>query len=90
MLSEGDPVQFEAVPQDSNDNPYYCSWFASLIWKGKRPPFEEPIGLNTANILSVTGRRGSIGSTGKSLSVFWFGGGGGKGPTPFLKNEKKL
>ena len=65
MLSEGDPVQFEAVPQDSNDNPYYCSWFASLIWKGKRPPFEEPIGVNTSSILSVTGRRGSIGSTGK-------------------------
>jgi len=69
VLSEGDPVQFEAVPQDSNDNPYYCSWFASLIWKGKRPPFEEPIGLNTANILSVTGRRGSIGSTGSSESI---------------------
>jgi len=68
VLSEGDPVQFEAVPQESQDNPYYCSWFASLIWKGKRPPFEEPC-LNSANILSVTGRRGSIGSTGSSESI---------------------
>jgi len=69
VLSEGDPVQFEAVPQDASDNPYYCSWFASLIWKGKRPPFEEPAALNSANILSVTGRRGSIGSTGSSESI---------------------
>jgi hypothetical protein len=69
VLSEGDPVQFEAVPQDSSDNPYYCSWFASLIWKGKRPPCEEPAALNSANILSVTGRRGSIGSTGSSESI---------------------
>ena len=69
MLSEGDPFQFEAVPQDSNDNSYYCSWFASLIWKGKRPPFEEPVGLNTANMLSVTGGRGRISSTGSSESI---------------------
>jgi hypothetical protein len=34
VLTEGDPVQFEAVPQDSTDNPHFCSWFASLVWKG--------------------------------------------------------
>ena len=68
VLSDGDPVQFEAVPQDSQDNPYYCSWFASLVWKGKRPPFEDP-NLATGNTLSVVGRRGSIGSTGSSESI---------------------
>jgi len=69
VLSEGDPVQFEAVPQESADNPYYCSWFASLIWKGKRPPLEEASIMNSGNMLSVTGqRRGSIGSTGSSES----------------------
>ena len=68
VLSDGDPVQFEAVPQDSQDNPYYCSWFASLVWKGKRPPFEDP-NLASGNTLSVVGRRGSIGSTGSSESI---------------------
>ena len=68
VLSDGDPVQFEAVPQDSQDNPYYCSWFASLVWKGKRPPFEDP-NLTSGNTLSVVGRRGSIGSTGSSESI---------------------
>ena len=43
LFSEGDPVQFEAVPQEGNaDDPAssYCSWFATLVWKGKRPPVE--------------------------------------------------
>jgi len=67
VLAEGDPVQFEAVPQDSSDNPYYCSWFASLVWKGKRPPVDDNyIGVTSA--MSTSGRRGSIGSTGSSES----------------------
>jgi hypothetical protein len=35
LFSEGDPVQFEAVPQEGNaDDPAssYCSWFATLVW----------------------------------------------------------
>ena len=43
FYSEGDPVQFEAVPQEGNaDDPAssYCSWFATLVWKGKRPTVE--------------------------------------------------
>lgn len=59
FLSEGDPVQFEAVPQDSsnytNGGPgeennsssnFYCTWFANLVWKGKRPNVESS-GLST-------------------------------------------
>jgi hypothetical protein len=61
IISDGDPVQFEAVPQDAQDNPHFCSWFASLVWKGKKP-FEEN-GVTTGAV-GVTGRRGSIGSTG--------------------------
>jgi len=53
LLSEGDPVQFEAVPQGGDDAPLdedetganagnnYCSWFANLIWKGKRPQVDS-------------------------------------------------
>ena len=42
FLSEGDPVQFEAVPQDvvndeKTSNNSYCSWFANLVWKGRKP-----------------------------------------------------
>jgi len=66
VVSEGDPVQFEAVPQDSSDNPHYCSWFASLVWKGRKPFEESPIpGSTTAG---ASGRRGSIGSTGSTES----------------------
>jgi len=66
VLSEGDPVQFEAVPQDSSDNPHFCSWFASLVWKGRKP-FEENV-LPSTNSSGVAGRRGSIGSTGSTES----------------------
>lgn len=68
VLTDGDPVQFEAVPQEAGDNTYYCSWFASLVWKGKRPPFEDP-NMAGSNTLAVSGRRGSIGSTGSSESI---------------------
>ena len=55
VLTDGDPVQFEAVPQEAGDNTYYCSWFASLVWKGKRPPFEDP-NMAGSNTLAVSGR----------------------------------
>ena len=41
-----------------------------MVWKGKRPPFEDPsLASNSGNTLSVVGRRGSIGSTGSSESI---------------------
>jgi len=63
VLSDGDPVQFEAVPQDSSDNQHFCSWFANLVWKGRKPFEENPIPGSTP-VGGVAGRRGSIGSTG--------------------------
>ena len=72
VLSEGDEVQFEAVPQDSNDNSYYCSWFASLVHRGGRPGALETVAGLTAVSPQLhstqSGRRGSIGSTGSSES----------------------
>lgn len=59
-------MQFEAVPQDSSDNAYFCSWFASLVWKGRKPFEENPIPGSTS--VGVSGRRGSIGSTGSAES----------------------
>ncbi len=46
VLSEGDPVQFEAVAQDpaveeqqqqQQAAAYHCPWFAHMVWKGRRP-----------------------------------------------------
>jgi len=68
MLSLDDPVQFEAVPQDSSDNPHQCTWFAQLIWKGRRP-FEAESLNNNHHTVTTTGRRGSVGSTGSSESI---------------------
>jgi len=74
VLSEGDPVQFEAIPQDAADNPHYCSWFASLVWKGKKP-FDEGLLGSSAPPVGVSGRRGSIGSTGSTESISTEGSG---------------
>jgi len=77
ILSEGDNVQFEAVPQDASDNPHFCSWFASLVWKGRKP-FEENITGSSA----PSGRRGSIGSTGSIESSSTEGSDSLPAPTP--------
>ena len=62
VLSSGDLLQFEAVPQDAEDNPYKCPWFASLIWRGKRPPIEELQGESSANAGWVVGLGGNNGN----------------------------
>lgn len=69
VLNEGDPVQFEAMPQDGQDNQHFCSWFASLVWKGKKPFDESLIGTSVPPPVGISGRRGSIGSTGSSESI---------------------
>jgi len=66
VLSLDDPVQFEAGPQDSEDNPHHTAWFAQVVWKGRRPG-EAESAYNAHH--SVTGRRGSVGSTGSSESI---------------------
>ena len=71
VLSLDDPVQFEAVPQDSSDNPHLCSWFAQVIWKGRRP-FEVETVNNHQHSVATVGRRGSVGSTGETLDMVSF------------------
>jgi hypothetical protein len=73
VITEGDPVQFEAVPQqqpgeDSGVNGtssnLYCTWFANLVWKGRRPPGVEDAPTTTSSqsgsSLLVQARRGSL------------------------------
>lgn len=62
FLSEGDPVQFEALPQEAGASQAnsYCAWFANLIWKGKRPSNVE----STFKNMSL--RRGSCDSSSDS------------------------
>ncbi len=62
LFSEGDPVQFEAVPQEGNaDDPAssYCSWFATLVWKGKRPPV-EPYAFDSPYTTVTAATSGSV------------------------------
>jgi len=71
LLSEGDPVQFEAVPcgaegggsEGANPSNSYCTWFANLVWKGKRPAVEST--FKNAQ-LSQQVRRGSCDSSSDS------------------------
>lgn len=72
VLSEGDPVQFEAVPQESSekeDNSFTgsCPWFANLVWKGRRPSTEDHSvsnsGVGTYAVASSNERRASLGSS---------------------------
>ena len=37
FLSENDPLQFDAEMCEPSDENYCCNWFASLVWKGKKP-----------------------------------------------------
>jgi len=77
FLSEGDPVQFEAVPQEGADgggveaNPAnsYCTWFANLVWKGKRPHVESNFKTQQSTGGSNLVRRGSCDSSSDSEHV---------------------
>jgi hypothetical protein len=53
-LTVEDKVQFDAVPCEQSENDSFCPWFATLVWKGKKPyadydvpvsPFAEPRNL---------------------------------------------
>lgn len=37
FLSENDPLQFDAEMCEPNSDNYSCNWFATLVWKGKKP-----------------------------------------------------
>jgi hypothetical protein len=46
-----DKIQFDAVPCEQSENDNSCSWFATVVWKGKKPTtdydmtFAEPRNL---------------------------------------------
>lgn len=39
-LAADDKVQFDAVPCEPSENNSSCPWFATLVWKGKRPSID--------------------------------------------------
>lgn len=39
-LEEGRSLNFDAVPCDPNDSDGKCSWFATAVWKGRKPVME--------------------------------------------------
>lgn len=37
MLSENDPLQFDAEQCEPSEENLKCNWFATIVWKGKKP-----------------------------------------------------
>jgi hypothetical protein len=48
-LAVDDKVQFDAVPCEPSENNSSCPWFATLVWKGKKPSID----YDTATTLSM-------------------------------------
>lgn len=46
-LAADDKVQFDAVPCEPSENYSSCPWFATLVWKGKKPciDYDAPVTL---------------------------------------------
>lgn len=44
-LAVDDKVQFDAVPCEQSENDNYCPWFATAVWKGKKPntEYDSPV-----------------------------------------------
>ncbi len=81
VLSEGDPVQFEAVSQEPGQdeqqaNVCHCPWFATMVWKGRRPssdtvssmqaPVSAAAAAHEVRTASPASRRASLGSENSS------------------------
>lgn len=49
FLTENDPLQFDAEMCEPSDENYNCRWFATLVWKGKKP-----IGMGPGGLISYT------------------------------------
>lgn len=54
FLSENDPLQFDAEQCDPSEDNYNCTWFASLVWKGKKPQGVGPTWTPTGQSDDVT------------------------------------
>lgn len=57
VLHVDDAVTFDATPCDPEENPSGCKWFATVVWRGRRPSqdydgaLEIPQHLNLSNLL---------------------------------------
>lgn len=58
-LSENDPLQFDAEMCEPSDENYNCCWFATLVWKGKKPMAST---MGPGGLLSFTGVANDLGS----------------------------
>ena len=61
VLSEGDPVQFEAAQQEPEEHAtHYCAWFANVVYKGRRPAVVEASEALLGRAASPLARRASL------------------------------
>jgi hypothetical protein len=44
-LAADDKVQFDAVPCEPSENNSSCPWFATLVWKGKKPCIDYDVAV---------------------------------------------
>ncbi|PSN43588.1 hypothetical protein C0J52_16724 [Blattella germanica] len=51
-LSVDDKVQFDAVPCEQTENDSHCPWFATVVWKGKKPAidYDNPLASNPKSL----------------------------------------
>lgn len=71
LCTEGDNIQFEAVPSENVDaSTHFCSWFATFVWKGRKPTPSTP-GVDNGKVGGISGnqRRSSIGSSENSIEL---------------------
>jgi hypothetical protein len=46
ILTVEDKVQFDAVPCEESENDSFCPWFATLVWKGRKPDIDYDISVS--------------------------------------------
>eukprot|EP00094_Tigriopus_californicus_P003684 TCALIF_03545-PA protein Name:"Protein of unknown function" AED:0.28 eAED:0.28 QI:0/0.5/0.33/1/1/1/3/1431/375 len=73
LCTEGDNLQFEAVPSENVDtSTLFCAWFATLVWKGRKPAPSTPsvdVGKPGGLIPGHQPRRSSLGSSEHSIEL---------------------
>ncbi|XP_053650516.1 uncharacterized protein [Cherax quadricarinatus] len=70
FLSENDPLQFDAEMCEANDDNFNCTWFATIVWKGKKPQvsgINAHIGVMTTDDVSADDSASNAGGVSREL-----------------------
>ncbi|XP_068086634.1 uncharacterized protein [Anabrus simplex] len=53
-ITEEDQLLFDAVPCSPSENDFQCSWFATVVWKGKKPVMDYESSGVSSDVSLVT------------------------------------